>query len=163
MNPILSLIAALSKNRVIGKDNKLPWHLPEDLKRFQALTKNHPIIMGRKTFESIGRVLSQRTNIVITRDTSWSHAGVLVSHSLEEALEVAKQHDSQEIFVIGGGQIFEQAIKKADKLYLTVVDTEIIGDAIFPDFSEFKKITFKETSQSGDLKFTFMELERNDF
>lgn len=162
MNPRLSLIAALSKNRVIGKDNKLPWHIPEDLKRFQSLTSNHPIIMGRKTFESIGRVLPNRTNIVITRDPSWGHDGVLVSHSLEEALEIAKKHVSQEIFVIGGGQIFEQAIKKADKLYLTVVDSEIAGDAFFPDFSEFKKITFQKTGQSGDLKFTFMELERNE-
>lgn len=162
MNPKVSLIAALSKNHVIGKDNKLPWNIPEDLKRFQALTKNHPIIMGRKTFESIGRVLPNRTNIVITRDDNWNHQGVIVSHSLEEALEVAKQHNLQEIFVIGGGQIFEQVIKKADKLYLTVVDREISGDAFFPDFSEFKKITFEKTGQSGDLTYTFMELERNE-
>ncbi len=156
----VSLIVALSENLVIGKDNKLPWHISEDLKRFKEVTKGHPVIMGRKTFESIGRPLPGRLNIVITRNSGWKQEGVEVVSSLDEAIKLAKQKDTEEIFVIGGGQIFEEAIKLADKLYLTIVHENIEGDTYFPDYSEFKKEVFKEEGQSNNLKFTFLELER---
>lgn len=157
----ISLIAALaSGNRALGKDNKLIYQIPEDLKRFRELTSEHVIIMGRKTFESIGRPLPDRTNIIITRDVSYSQEGVIVVHSLEEALEVAKQKEQEEIFIIGGGQIFEETIHLADKLYLTVVEGNPQADTFFPDYSEFKKVVSEENHESGGFKYKFLELER---
>ena len=193
----ISLIAALSENRVIGRENKLPWYIPGELKRFKEITMGHPIVMGRKTFESIGRVLPGRTNIVITRDSTWHHEGVVVTHSLDEAIEKAinviarnlvkrgtkqsfdrAQNISQEeiatssstprddaseseIFIIGGGQIFEEAITKADKLYLTLVHTTLDGDTFFPDYSEFQKVVFQQDGEAGGYRYTFLDLERS--
>src|SRR5258708_1489116 len=122
---IVSAIAAIGKNRELGQDNKLLWHIPDDLKRFKALTTGHPVIMGRKTFESIfamiGKPLPNRTNIVVTHDTSWSHAGVLVSHSVEKAIEKGKSLGEKEVFILGGAQIYEAALPFTDKLYLTLI------------------------------------------
>lgn len=156
----VSLIAALSENRVIGKDNKLPWHISEDLKRFKEVTSGHPVIMGRKTFQSISRPLPGRLNIVITRDPNWKMDGVSVAHSLGEALELGKKENSGEVFIIGGGQIFAEAISNADKLYLTVIHTEIDGDAFFPDYSAFNKEVFRQEGESEGYKYTFLELEK---
>jgi dihydrofolate reductase len=156
----VSLIAALSENRSIGKDNKLLWHIPEDLKRFRQITQGHPVIMGRITFESIGRPLQKRLNIVITRDSSKKYQGVLVVDSIEKAIFLAKEKDKGEIFVIGGGEIYKQAINYADKLYLTIVHINIKGDAFFPDYSEFKKVVSKTDGQTENLKYTFLDLER---
>ena len=153
---MLSIIAAISQNRVIGNENKLLWNIPEDLQRFKRLTIGHPIIMGRKTFESIGRPLPKRTNIILTRDKNFRSSGCIITHSLTEALEKAKQ--SGEIFIIGGGQIYSQAINLADKLYLTVVHQNFTGDAIFPDYSRFKKIVFQQSGQFKSHKYTFFEL-----
>lgn len=157
----ISLIVAISKNRVIGRDNKIPWHISADLKRFRALTIGHPIIMGRKTFESIGKPLPKRTNIIVTRDVDYAAEGVEVTHSIDEAIKQAQgKEGSEEVFIIGGGQIYNQSMNLADRLYLTVVDEEVEGDVFFPDYSEFKKIVSKEDNQSGDLKYSFLTLEK---
>lgn len=158
--PIISLIAAIDENRAIGKDNKLIWDLPSDLRRFKQITTGHPIVMGRKTFESIGRPLPNRTNIIITRDQNYSAPGSVVTHSLEEALKKAREVEQQEIFIIGGGQIFEQAIGRADKLYLTVVQGTHDADSFFPDYSIFTKVLKKESGSENGLNFTYLELAR---
>lgn len=164
MTPRISLIAALSQNRMIGKDQKLLWHIPEDLKRFKKITKNHPIIMGRKTYESIGRPLPDRTNIIVTRYTNYVVPGCQVYHSLDEAIKAAKEIEEErivpEVFIIGGADIFEQTLKIADRLYLTVVEGNYEGDAFFPDYSQFKKIISEEKGESGKYKLTFLTLEK---
>jgi dihydrofolate reductase len=160
--PKVSLIAAISENGAIGKDNRLLFHISDDLRRFKKLTSGHPVIMGRKTFESIGRPLPSRTNIVVTRDRPYKAAGCIVSHSLEDAIEIAKKNPPAggEIFIIGGGQIYSQAIKIADKLYLTLVEGEYEADTFFPDYSQFKKVVFKQSGENRVYKYKFLELER---
>jgi dihydrofolate reductase len=160
MKPIVSIIAALSENNVIGKNNKLPWHISEDLKRFKQLTLHHPVIMGRKTFVSIGKPLPGRTNIVITRDENYKAEDVTIVHSLKEALNVAKEKAEEEIFIIGGAQIFEQTIKVVDKLYLTLVKGNFDGDAYFPDYSAFSKIVSQQTSRDQNYSYTFLDLTK---
>lgn len=155
----VSLIAAIaSGNRALGKDNKLIYKIPEDLKRFKELTEGHTVIMGRKTFESIGYPLPDRVNIIITRDTKYLVKGVTVVHSLEEALQLVQDED--EIFVIGGGQIYQEAIDIADKLYLTLVEGSLEADTYFPDYSEFKIVWQGEVQEYQGLKYRFIELER---
>jgi dihydrofolate reductase len=127
----LSIIVAASRNNVIGKDNQLIWRLSADLKRFKALTTGHTIIMGRKTFDSIGKPLPNRTSVIITRQEDYKQEGCIVVHSLEEALEAVK--DQEKVFIIGGGTIYEQAMEKADELYLTLVHKEFDGDTFFPE------------------------------
>jgi dihydrofolate reductase len=142
---MISLVVAMSENRVIGIENRLPWNIPEDLKRFKKITSGHPIIMGRKTFESIGRPLPNRTNIVITRNKDYREEGIVACSSLEEAIEWAgRAPGSDEICIIGGGEIFRQALPIADRIYLTVVQWPFEGDAHFPEFDESK---FKETAR----------------
>ena len=164
MRSKISIIAAIGKNRELGKDNKLLWHIPDDLPRFKKLTFGHPIIMGRKTFESIGRPLPNRTNIVVTRDYSYEVEGVIVVHSIEKAIEIAKGIENLpaggEIFVIGGGQIYEQALPFADRLYLTIVDAQAEADTDFPDYSEFKKTISEEAKEENGLKFKYVILEK---
>ena len=134
---MLSLIVAMSENRVIGVENRLPWHIPEDLKRFRKITTGHPIIMGRKTYESIGKPLPNRTNIVITRNRDYREEGVVTCFSLKEAIEWASRAPgSDEVFVIGGGEIFKEALPIADRIYLTEVNWPFDGDAFFPEFNE---------------------------
>ncbi len=160
-NPKVCLIVALSENRVIGKDNALPWHIPEDLQHFKEVTLGHPVIMGRKTFESIGRLLPKRMNIIVTRDASYKVEGATTVNSLVQAVEIAKNYDKDEVFVIGGGQIFEQAMKLADRLYLTVVHQEIEGDVLFPEYAaEFTKVIEERKGASEDFTYTFFVLER---
>jgi dihydrofolate reductase len=132
---ILSLLVAADENNVIGKDNKLPWHLPQDLKYFKNQTWGLPILMGRKTFESIGKPLQGRKNIVITRNEDWQHDGVDVVHTFEEAIEKAKGFDVKEIFVIGGAEIFKTTFDKADRIYLTRIHHQFEGDTYFPEVS----------------------------
>lgn len=158
-NPEICIIAALSEDRIIGKDNKLPWRIPSDLKRFRELTVGHSIIMGRRTFESLGRPLPERVNIVVTSNDSFIAQGCLRSKSLEEAISLAKREEER-VFIIGGGQIYEQAISMADRLYLTVVKGEFTGDTFFPDYSEFSKKISEEHGQSNGLEYTFLELIR---
>ena len=150
---------------VIGHGNGLLWHIPDDLKRFKRLTLGHPIIMGRKTFESIvavlGKPLPGRTNIVITRDPSWSYEGVEVFHSLGEALSYARTLDTEEIHVGGGAQLYEEALPITDRLYLTVIDDEKEGDTYFPDYTqEFTKVLAHEAREWNGLKYEWLDLER---
>jgi len=158
--PIISIICALSENRAIGKDNKLLWHIPEDLKRFQKITSGHPIIMGRKTFESIGNPLPNRTNIIVTRDSLYHAPDCIICPSLEEALQYARAHEQNEIFIIGGGEIYQQALPSVDKLYLTVIKGNSEVDTFFPDYSEFKKVVKKGAGRYKNHEYTFLELER---
>ena len=163
---MLSIIAAIGKNRELGKDNHLLWDLPGDLHRFRSLTKNHVVIMGRKTFDSIGYPLPNRDNIVITRDPSWKREGVAaVAFSFLEArqkaaLLVAAHHRKEEIFVIGGESIYMQAISFADRLYLTVVDAKADADKKFPDYSGFTKVIEKIPQEEHGIKYTYLTLEK---
>ena len=162
----VSIIAAIGKNRELGRDNKLLWHIPEDFKRFKFLTSGHTVIMGRKTFESIGKPLPDRINIVVTRNQSWTPLGCTVCHSLEEALKnsefkIQNSELGKEVFIIGGAEIYRQGIQYADKLYLTLVNQEYPdADAFFPDYSDFKKKVFEESHASGNLQFEFIELTK---
>jgi dihydrofolate reductase len=156
---MLSIIAVIGKNRELGKDNDLIWNLPSDLKRFREITRGHPVIMGRKTFQSIGHPLPNRENFVITRDPNFKAEGVIVVSSLDAAIE--KVNASAEAFVIGGGSVYTQAIDKADRLYLTVVDAIAPGaDTFFPDYSRFTKLIFEESHEENGLHFTYRTLEK---
>ncbi len=129
----LSLIAALDRNRSIGRDNQLPWHLPDDLKHFKALTLGKPVLMGRRTAESLGRALPGRTNLVLTRQGSAPFAGMQAVATLDDALAIAAGEEAREVCVIGGGEIYRLLIARASDLYLTWVDTEVAADTHFPD------------------------------
>ncbi len=156
----------MDDKRGIGKNNRLPWDIPEDLKRFNRLTSGHTIIMGRKTFESIisyvGKPLPNRINMVITRNPDFKAEGVSINTSLEEALSKAKENEQSEIFIIGGAQIFQQAIDMGvvDRIYLTKVKGDYNADTFFPDYSDFKRVINEEFGESGEYKFRFVELER---
>ncbi len=158
----VSVIAAVSENGVIGRDNAIPWHLPADLKRFKRLTTGHPLIMGRKTLESIGRPLPDRTSIVLTRDDGYRPDGVLVARDLDEALALAAGAD--EVFVIGGEAVYATALARADRLYLTKVHAEIAGDAHFPpvDLSQWALVEEQrhEPDERHRYAFTFRMYER---
>lgn len=158
---MLSLIAVIGKNRELGKDNNLLWHIPGDLPRFKKITSGHPVIMGRKTFESIGKPLTDRINIVITSNPDYKPEGVVVVHSLDEALEMARTSPGhEEIFVIGGGKVFEEAIRKADRLYLTIVDAQADADVFFPEYAAFGKVISEEHQEAGGFIFSYRTLER---
>ncbi len=129
---MLSLIVAASTNNAIGKQNSMLWHLPEDLKFFKNTTWGMPVIMGRKTFEAVGKPLPGRTNIIVTTNKEWSAENTITTSSIEEAINVAKECNANEIFITGGGEIYKQTLPTADKVYLTRVHTEIDGDAFFP-------------------------------
>ena len=165
--PRICIVVAIGRdknlNRVLGKDNNLLWRIPDDLKRFKALTLGHPVIFGRKTFESIGRPLPGRTNIVVTRDPDWTFEGVIVVHSLQEGIEKAKEFDQEEIHIGGGAQIYEQALPYVDKLYLTLIDDEKEGDSFFPPYEDqFTKKTFDEPHEWNGLKYRWVDLERGN-
>ena len=150
IKPRVSLIVAMAKNRVIGKNNSLPWHLPADLKHFKALTMEHHIVMGRKTYESIGKPLPGRTSVVVTRNVKYSMPGVIVANSLKAA--IAACGEDQEIFVIGGAELYRQAIALADRIYLTEIDANMEGDAHFTelDFNAWQESA--RVSHSPDEK-----------
>ena len=161
---LLSIIVAVSENGAIGLNNQLIWRLPDDLKRFKQLTIGHPMIMGRKTFESIGKPLPGRQSIVITRDKNFSFEGVLVAHTLEKAIEKAVQTGTDEAFVIGGGDIYNQVQNKADKLYITEVHTRTKGDTFFkienPDLWEEKEREHHPSDEKHNFPFDFVNLIR---
>lgn len=129
---IISMIAAMANNRIIGKDNDMPWHLPADLKHFKAVTLGKPVIMGRRTFESIGRLLPGRVNIIITRNEDYKVEGAIMAESPEHALSLAG--DVDEVMIIGGGKIYLDFLTRADRLYLTHIDLDVEGDTQFPDY-----------------------------
>ena len=159
---MINIIVAVAKNGVIGDKNSLLWHIREDMVHFRTLTSGHPVIMGRKTYDSIGRPLPKRTNVVITRDTELQIEGCTLAHSLEEA--IALFDPEEEIFIIGGAQIYTQALPLAHRIYLTVVEREYQGDTSFPaiDYSIWKQ-TSREDFSSGEAfeyPFSFITLER---
>lgn len=162
----ISLIVAVSRNGVIGIDNQLPWHLPEDLKYFKSVTMGKPIIMGRKTFDSIGRPLPGRTNIVITRDSSWQAEGVEVARTLAQAMTLGQlacaQADVDEAMVIGGEQIYRMTLPAADRLYLTEVQAEVEGDAFFPEFDtkDWHQVSEQLPEVTDTHGYRFVVLER---
>lgn len=188
MKPNIGIIAAVGRNnRAIGKTGTLLWRISDDLKRFKTLTTGHPIIMGRKTFESIGRALPNRTNIVITRNADFRLArrgggaeGVVVASSLEDAIRLASSPPQmrrgvptesrdgvvgkrKEVFIIGGGEIYQQALPLADKLYLTLIESDAEGDVFFPDWSkDFTKEVFREAriDPASGVKYAWVDIER---
>lgn len=161
---IISIIVAISQNGVIGRDNQLIWHLPDDLKYFKKLTTGHPIIMGRKTFESIGKPLPNRTSIVVTRNKDWQHDGLIVVNNIEEAIKVAKSIATDEAFIIGGAEIYRSSLHFVDKIYLTQLHANFEGDTYFtiPNNAEWKEIS--RIPHLADEKhataFDFIELVR---
>lgn len=161
---IISCIVAVAKNNVIGKDNDIPWYLPADLKYFKKVTTGHHIIMGRKCYQSIGRPLPNRTNVIITRDPFFISTNCLVAHSIEEALNIAHDNGEKECFIIGGGTIYQQTQDLWDKLYLTTVDIEPEGDIYFADLNNKKWKTISEERHKKDDKnkydYTFSILEK---
>lgn len=167
LTPRLALIAAMARNRVIGRQNSLPWRLPTDMRRFRELTIGHPVLMGRKTFESLGRPLPNRTNIVLTSDRAYSGQGCVTAHSLVQALAIAAKHlapERPEVFVIGGENLYRQTLPHADRLYLTQIDAKIEGDAWFPEFTpEAWEVLARETrlaDEKNPYDCVFLTLER---
>lgn len=161
---IISLIAAVGKNRQLGGDNKMLWHIPEDFKQFKMRTMNHHMIMGRKTFESIGRPLPGRISIVLSRDTKFKALGVFIFDDLNSAIDYARERGETELFIIGGAQIYQQALPLADKIYLSEVDYNDKADAFFPEFNkeewkELSKTSFPKTEKSPS--WNLVELSRN--
>ena len=163
---IISAIVAAARNGVIGKDNQIPWYLPADLAYFKRCTLGHCIIMGRNSFRSIGRPLPKRTNIVITRDPFFRADGVMVAHSIHEALEYAYAQGETEAFIIGGGEIYRQSMDLWDRIYLTEVDLEPAGDVFFPEIS---RAAWREVSreahapdEKNPVAYDFVVLERAD-
>lgn len=166
---LISIVVAIGNgrlhNRVLGKNNELLWRIPEDLKRFRSITRGHPVIMGRKTFQSIvaarGSGLPDRPNIVVTRDRAWHFDGAIVVHSLDEGIAKAKELDQEEIFIGGGGDIYAQALPLVDKLYLTLIDDEKEGDSYFPAYEDqFTLKTFEEEHEWGGVRYRWVNLER---
>lgn len=147
---IISLIAAMDERGGMGKNNRIPWHLPKDLRHFKRVTMGHHLIMGRKTYESIGRPLSGRTLIVLTRNQSFQTKSFLIAHSLQEAFHLAEGRGETEAFVIGGASVFRQALPLADRLYLTRVHTKVKVDAFFPEFDQKSWKLLSETHYEAD-------------
>lgn len=161
----ISLVVAAAENNVIGKDNRLLWHLPNDMKFFKNTTWGMPVIMGRKTFESLGKPLAGRTNIVMTRDKGWSAQGATVTSNMEEAMQVAAETDAKEVFVIGGGEIFKEVLPQANRVYLTRVHTSIEGDTFFPELPQKEWQLLTQLDFVADAKhkygYSFQVWQRN--
>jgi Dihydrofolate reductase len=152
---IVSAIVATAKNNVIGANNDIPWYLPADLKYFKKVTLNHHIIMGRKCFESIGRPLPKRSNVIVTRNPFFIASNCLVVHSIEKALSIAKENGEEEAFIIGGGEIYTLGMPYLDRLYLTEVDLEVEGTVFFPEINPDKWTLSSEEAHLADDKNAF--------
>ncbi len=157
---IISMIAAMAKDRVIGKDNDMPWHLPADFAWFKRCTLGKPVVMGRKTYESIGRPLPGRQNIVISRDASLSIEGVITVTSIDEALAIAG--NVEEVMIIGGGSIYQACLPKADRLYVTHIDADLDGDTQFPEWGSEYQESYSESyladeKNAYDMRFVVLE------
>ena len=159
--PTISIIAVVGKNRAIGKDNSLLWKLPQDLKRFKKITLNHPVIMGRKTYESIGHPLSDRVNIILSRNPELKVDGCLVIDSLEKALKYAESINQDEVFIVGGESIFTEALPQVKKIYLTLVDDAPKADTFFPEYDDCFKIIHEKKGAENNYQYKFIELIRN--
>jgi dihydrofolate reductase len=161
----LSIIAALSTNGVIGRDNGIPWRQSTDLKRLKSLTMGHHLIMGRKTFDSVGRALTGRINVVITRRPDFSAEGVTVVSTLEDAIRIAAEAGDEEPFIAGGAEIFAMAIHRADRMYLTRVHADVEGDALFPEFDDVSEWHLTdaehfEADEKNEYPFSFLTYDR---
>lgn len=154
---MISLIVAHDMNRVIGKDNKMPWHIPNELAYFKEKTMGKAIVMGRNTFESIGRPLPGRLNIVITRNTSYNPEGVTIVHSIEEAIEIARKHH-EEVMIIGGEQIFKEVLPYSDLIYVTLIQNEFEGDTFFPPYEDGWDVasTSETITTDSGLQYQYM-------
>ena len=168
MSVKVCIVVAMAENRVIGQDNDLPWRIPEDLKYFKNVTMGLPLVMGRKTFESIGKPLPGRPHFIVTRNKEWSHEGVSVSSSLEGAIEAAKaqaERDGKDrVMIVGGAEIYLQVLPQVDRLYLTRVHCEIEGDAFFPElnYEEWNEVSRKSGENSGQngYEYSFFVYEK---
>lgn len=151
----VSLIVAVANHNVIGLNNTLPWHLPEDLKHFRALTTGHHIIMGRKTYESLNRLLPDRTTVIVTRNPDYRVEGAVIAHSLEAAISHCQQDD--EAFIIGGAELYKEALLVADKLYMTQIELEAAGDAYFPpfDMAAWERVSYEPHIAASGLPFSY--------
>ena len=156
----ISMIAAMGQNRVIGKDNDIPWHLPDDFQYFKKTTEGHYVLMGRKNYESLPpkfKPLPNRPNVVITRNESYDAPGTEVVNSLEDAIEIARKNNEEEAFIIGGGEIYKLGLAYADTIYLTEINGEFEGQTIFPEFdkSEWKEVSREHHSTDERHKYSF--------
>lgn len=161
----VSIIAALDTNGVIGRNNELPWHLSSDLKRFKQLTTGHHLLQGRKTWDSVGKPLPDRVNVIITRRDDYEREGFVVVHSLDEGLRLAGRSGDAEAFVGGGSEIFAQALHRADRMYLTRVHAEVEGDTWFPEFDDVSEWHLVESEhfdadEKNDYPYSFLTYER---
>lgn len=164
------MIAAMGKDRVIGKDNKMPWHLPADLQHFKQTTMNCPIIMGRKTYDSIGRPLPGRLNIILSRDEALHIDGCVVTNSIDDAISIANKSLDEsistqgEIFITGGSHLYERYLEQTDRLYLTLIDEEFVGDTFFPDYTQYDWKEIERVDFQADEKnphaYSFITLDR---
>lgn len=158
--PTISMIAAISENHALGKNNKLLWHIPEDFQKFKKITLGHPVIMGEKTFNSIGKPLPGRLNIVLSKNKNLQIKDCVIADSIPEAIFIAKEYDNNEIFFIGGGSIYSQALDLADRLYLTIVEGKFDADTFFPEFVNiFHKVSGKKSSNKK-YKYCFTVWEK---
>jgi len=156
----VSIIVAVTKQWVIGKDNSLPWHIPEDLKWFKKHTRGHPVIMGRKTHESIGFLLPDRENIILTRNSNYRVNGAKIYHSLGDAINSYRTLGESEIFIIGGASVFREALPITDRIYLTVIERAFEGNVFFPELSKEKYHTVLKETHTENVPLTFYILEK---
>ncbi|MBO1064787.1 MULTISPECIES: dihydrofolate reductase [Nostocales] len=164
--PLISLIAAISENRILANSARKhiragnPWNIPSDEIYYRQMIRRHPVIIGRKSYSTMSKPFPDCTTIVLTRDTNFQAFGCVVLHSLTEAIAWAEMSETEEIFIAGGGQIYTEAIKFADKLYLTIVEGNFVGDIYFPEFADFGKVTKEKKMQENGYKFNFVEIEK---
>lgn len=158
--PKLSTIVAIDKKRGIGKDNKLLCHISNDLKRFKKITTGHTILMGSTTYESIGKPLPNRTNVVVAFDPNYKAEGCVIFNDLDEAIAWAKNNEPEEVFITGGASIYKQTIDEVDRLYLTIIDEEFEADTFFPEYDQFTKVIKEEYGKDGEYNYKFIILEK---
>jgi len=156
----ISIIVAVAKNGVIGREGTLPWYIPEDLKRFRKITQHHPVIMGRKTYESIGKILPERKNIILTRQKCYHVEGAAIAHSFQDAITLCQSMDTEEVFVIGGESIYREALVHSDRIYLTRIHREYKGESTFPEIVMDDYTKTLEETHGGDPPFSFLILDR---
>ncbi len=159
--PIISIIACIGKNRELGYNNDLIWKIPEDLKYFKSVTSGHVVIMGQRTYESIGRALPERTNIVLSDKADFAPSDAIVARSMDDALSKANEYEEVEIFFIGGAYVYSQAIEFADRLYLTLVDDSAHADSFFPKYDEYVELEKVDQGSYKGIKYKFIVLEKN--
>lgn len=161
MRPIISIIAAVGENNAIGYKNKLPWHIPEDLKRFKKITSGAPVIMGYNTFLSLGKPLTGRANIVLMHERAIKIKSCQAAQSIKQAIDIARRYKPKEIFFIGGAQVYKQAMQLADKLYITKVKGSFKADAFFPDYENFGNVKKVGGGQYGKYEYEFIICNKN--